>query len=342
MINKTSLLAALSNRLGLFDAYGFSRSLLTKSQVAILTYHRICPKKDNWQDSIEPHTFEQQMGYFCKKYEILSLAELTKHIVQKRRLPRKAIIITFDDGYMDNYLNAYPILVKYHIPATIFLTTGHISSDNLFWWDKLCYIIQKTNKRKLNLEEFGEYSLQSVEERNNTTKIITNKLIHFSENRKNLLIEKLAQIASVDIPSGLAKQLYLSWAVVKQMSSDGIDFGAHTVNHPHLTNISFDQVRWETIKSKKDIERELEKEVSAFSYPYGNFNPKIVGLIKDNGFTCGVSTLPTLVQLNDNILALGRIAAMEDFNKFKVELCGLLDDFQPLTKRKSWYSSKNG
>ena len=177
--------ASAANTLSILDLYAFSRRQLTTSQTAILTYHRVCPKNDDWSlETINPHAFEQQMEYFCRKYEILSLADLTQHIMQAKRLPKRAVVITFDDGYLDNYLYAYPILNKYHIPATIFLTTGQISSDKLFWWDKVGYIIQNTSERQLNFEELGEHSLQSVKEKNKAQKIITERLKHINEDRK--------------------------------------------------------------------------------------------------------------------------------------------------------------
>ena len=332
IINAT---AFAGNALGIFNFYACSRKQLTKSRTAVLMYHRVCPNNNGWSfETIKPHIFEQQMEYFCRKYEILSLADLIQYIYARRgKLPKKSIVVTFDDGYLDNYLYAYPILNKYHIPATIFLTTGHISSDRLFWWDKVGYIIQNTNKRQLNFEELGYYSLQSAKGKNKAQKTITEALKHINEDRKNLLIEKFAQIAGVDIPSGLAKELILSWNKIKEMNSDGISFGAHTVNHPILTNMSLEQAKWEIIQSKKDIEKELGKEVNTFSYPNGNSNPEIIKLIKENGFSCSVSIGSRLIRMSDNIYALGRIMAVEDFNILKAKLCGLWGDVRPLLMR---------
>ena len=112
------LLAAVANHSRFLDAYGFVRRKLTKSQVAILIYHRVSPKQDTWSlEPLSPQSFEMQMKYFCQNYEIISLDGLVECIKQGKPLPEKAVVITFDDGYKDNYCYARPILKKYHVPA---------------------------------------------------------------------------------------------------------------------------------------------------------------------------------------------------------------------------------
>ena len=117
-------------------------------------------------------------------------------IQQGKSLPEKAVVITFDDGYKDNYLYAYPILKKHRIPATIFLATGHIDTGKLFWWDKVSYVIRHTNVGQLNLGELGTYSVQSDLDRFHTNFIITEGLKKLPNVRKNLLIEKLLNIST--------------------------------------------------------------------------------------------------------------------------------------------------
>ena len=140
------LVAATANYTRFLDAYAFLRRRLTKSQVAILLYHRVCPKKDNWSlGPLSPQSFETQMEYFCRSYEILPLEKLVQSMQSGRPLPEKAVVITFDDGWRDNYVYAYPTLKKYHVPATIFLVTGHIGTGKLFWCDEVRYILWHTN-----------------------------------------------------------------------------------------------------------------------------------------------------------------------------------------------------
>ena len=161
-MNIKGLLATASNHLNLLDAYGLLRRKFTKSQVAILIYHRGCPDRDSW--SLEPlssQEFQKQIEYFCRNHELLSLDQLVSYIRQRKTLPEKAVVITLDDGYKDNYLYAYPILKKYSIPVTIFLTTGHIGSGNPLWDVQVLCVIQNTTIEELNLSGYGNYPLRS-------------------------------------------------------------------------------------------------------------------------------------------------------------------------------------
>jgi len=277
------------------------------------------------------------MEYLCQNYEILALEKLVQYIQRMKSLPRKAVVITFDDGYRDSYLYAYPILKKNHIPLTMFLTTGHIGSlDKLFWWDEVSYLIWNATVKQVDLDELGSHSLQSEPDRFHASSTITRRLKNLPDQRKNLLIEKLFRISGVEIPAGLGKELILTWDEVREMSDSGIIFGAHSVNHPILTNLPLERAKWEISQSKTDIEEKLGKEVTAFSYPNGDFSPELAKFIKGSGFTCAVSVSPSkLVALKDNPYELSRIEPIEDSNKFKVMFCGLWGDLKNTLGRRS-------
>jgi len=328
-----ALAASIANHSRLLDAWAFLRSRITKSQVAILMYHRVCPKKDNWPpESLSTQSFERQMEYFCRSYEILPLDKLVQYIQQRKALPEKAVVITFDDGYRDNYLHAYPILKRYKIPATIFLTTGYIEADKLFWWDKLGYIIHHTTVSQLNLDELGNYSLQSELDRFQTSSIVTKRLRKVPEETKNLLIDKLAGICHVEIPPDLARELTLSWDEIKEMNNNGVSFGARSVTHPILPNIPLEQARYEIIQSKRAIEERLGKEVTAFSYPNGDFNDRIDRVVRESGYACAVTTTPNLLASRADPYQLSRIGVGEDFNKFKAVFSGLYGDLKAILR----------
>lgn len=335
VIDAKGLLAAAADRSRFLDAYGFARRKLTKSQIAILIYHRVSPRRDSWSlEPLSPQSFERQMRYFSQNYEILPLDRLVEHIKQGEPLPEKAVVITFDDGYKDNYRYAYPILKKYHVPATIFLTTGHIGTGNLFWWDKVSYIIQHTYLDQLNLEEFGTFSMRSEREKSRASSIITERLKKLPGGKKDLLIDDLLTISGVEIPADFGKELILSWDEISEMSHDGIAFGAHTVNHPILTNLPFEQAEREIVQSKNDIEKMIGHQVTAFSYPNGDFNADIAKLVRTCGFACAVAVSPSRpISPRDSIYELSRIGVGGDFSKSKVIFCGLWADLKSVLHR---------
>lgn len=343
-----ALLAAAIDKPRFLDAYGFVRRKITKSQVAILMYHRVSPKIDPWSlRSLSPQSFETQIKYFSKNYEILSLDRLIEYIVQGEPFPEKAVVMTFDDGYKDNYRYAYPILKRYNIPATIFLTTGHIGTGSLFWWDKVSYCIQQTSLDKINLKGFGSFSLRSEKEKYRAKSALLEGLKKLPGKKKDLLIDELRAISGEEIPDDLGENLILSWDEIKEMSCDGIAFGAHTVNHPIIKNLPFDQAKWEIIQSKKDIEKMIGNPVTAFSYPNGIFSPDIAELVRTSGFKCAVAVSPCgPISLNDSLYGLGRIIIEEDFSKSKVMLSGLWGDLKFIhwstVKRRIAMSQRSG
>ena len=98
--------------------------------------------------------FEKQIVHLVKNYKVISLDEIVERVKNKRSL-RRCVAITFDDGFRDNYENAYPILRKYNVPAAIFLTTGYIDSGTAPWFIKLRYIFMQTEKTDFNLSHKG-------------------------------------------------------------------------------------------------------------------------------------------------------------------------------------------
>lgn len=333
LIDAKGLLATAADRSRFLDTYAFFRRKIKRSQIAILIYHRVSPRRDNRPlEPLSPQSFERQMKYFSQNFEILPLEKLAKLIVKGGPLPEKAVVMTFDDGYKDNYHYAYPVLKKYNIPATIFLTTGHIGTGNLFWWDKVSYIIQHTGLDELDLGEFGSFSLRSETEKSRAKSVLIEGLKKLPGKEKDLFISDLLVTYGEEIPDDLGEELILSWDEIKEMSYDGIAFGAHTINHPILTNLPLDQAKREIIQSKKDIEKNIGHRVNAFSYPNGCFNADIAELAKTSGFECAVAVSPSrLINPDDSLYELSRIGIGEDFSKSKVMLSGLWGDLKGIS-----------
>lgn len=299
LMDAKGLLVTAADRSRVLDAYAFFRRTIKKSQIAILMYHRVSPRRDNWSlEPLSPQSFERQMKYFSRNFEILPLDRLAKLIINRRPLPERAVVMTFDDGYKDNYHYAYPILNKYNIPATIFLTTGLIGTGDLFWWDKVGYIIQHTGLDEIHLKQFGLFSLRSEKEKSRAKSAVIEGLKRLPGEEKDLFISDLLETSGEEIPDDLGEELILSWDEIREMSCDGIAFGAHTVNHPILTNLPLDQAKREIIQSKKDIEKNIGHRVNAFSYPNGDFNPDIAELVRTSGFECAVAVSPSIAVPN--------------------------------------------
>jgi len=110
----------------------------------VLTYHRISDELDI-QDplKVSMENFEKQILFLKENYSIISGEQLADIITNKRLFPPKACLITFDDGWRDNYTHAFPILKRYRVPAIIFISTDYIGTDKMFWHEKLKKILIK-------------------------------------------------------------------------------------------------------------------------------------------------------------------------------------------------------
>jgi peptidoglycan/xylan/chitin deacetylase (PgdA/CDA1 family) len=336
-IDRENTVFKISEWSGMLNAYSALRRWLTKSQIAILMYHRVCPGVgDPFLQSLTPEDFERQISYVSRNFEILGLDALVERLCSSDRRPRKAVAITFDDGYKDNYIFAYPILSKRGIPATVFLTTGYIGTGRLFWWDIVGYVAQQTSVRQFTLDGVGTYSFRTRFERTSARFQIIEKLLALPEHEKSVLLQKLLDVSEIHIPPDLGKDIILSWSEIKEMAEGSITFGAHTVNHPVLTRIPMEMAEKEIVQSKADIERNLGKKVTAFSYPNGFFSEEVIDITKKTGFACAVAVSPCrLLSPKDSVFRLNRMICNANFYRFKAMLSGFLGDLEMSVKSSS-------
>lgn len=289
----------------------FANAKMQKS--LIICYHRISDDNNSYLRPTNVADFANQMQYLSKVYKPVSLEEIVQHIKNGTPLPSKSIAITFDDGYRDIYENAYPILRKYGIPATIFLTTGYVGTAEIPLWDKAFYAPSKAKKRT---PVPGILDAEHSEPPDRKT-------MHMPAQMRNQLDEKDRSYAVVDQPDArihnhAEKSLMLSWEEVREMSDNGILFGSHTLTHPFLTKISRKQVQKEIYISKQIIEQQIGKSVTTFAYPGGDFDPDIEEIVKEAGYSAAVSTVPGYNSVCDDVYALRRniIQLQSVFHKF--------------------------
>jgi len=319
----------LLDKLGILDAIIARKRGEGKLPLYIPCYHRFSEKKEiipSTPRCIAINSFREQIEFLCRNFEVIPLSIIAKCIHNREPFPKNSIAITIDDGYKDNYLLAYPVLKEYGVPATIFVTTSYIDGKQTPWEAKVSFAIAHTSLKELVLEGIGKFHLQGEKRRYIARKLIIDRLKNVSEKRKNLLIDKLIKICGVEIPPDLGKELMLSWDEIREMSENGIEFGAHTVHHPELTNIPLKEAKWEIEESKRELEEGLGKPVISFAYPSGVYNNKIFQLVKNAGFLCAVTTTVREVKPWSDPYELGRaIGIDEDFSKFKAIVSGVYE-----------------
>lgn len=234
------------------------------------------------------------MAYLARNYEVLSLQETAKKLAGGDSL-RGCVAITFDDGFRDNYLNAYPILRKYNLPATIFLTTGSIESGQSPWFIRLRHLFMKTAKTDCVLstnEGSRSCSMYTKESKYSASEEVMDLLKNLADKERDEYLAKLALQLGVTEFHDL-NDLMLTWDQVKEMAGDNIDFGAHTVTHPVLANLPLSVAEEEIRQSKEAIQGVISKPVNTFAYPFGkthHYNPSLFPILKNLKFICAVTT----------------------------------------------------
>lgn len=294
-----------------------------RSKALILAYHRVLDTNEDFDldkslISASVKNFKEQMKYLAKNYNVISLEEFL--LTPKNNLKENTVIITFDDGYGDFYKNAYPILKKNKLPATVFLTTGFVGKKHVFWWDEIAFMIKHTKKKRLELAGIGEINLGSEKSLNK----LKAHLKRVADAQKKIDLKRISEQLKVKFPK---KQLSLNWTEVREMAKNNISFGAHTVNHPILSKISEKEQEQEILASKRDIEKKLNKRIETFCYPNGHkgdYTEGTIRIIKKAGFKAAVTYHPGWADKSDNDFEIPRIFVLQedDLSLFKNKLEG--------------------
>ena len=242
----------------------------------ILAYHRVLDDDpDNFPfdgDLISATTedFRRQMDFARSNFNVVSFRDLEECERAERPWPERALLVTFDDGYRDNYTQAFPILKEFGLPATIFLVTGHIGRAEILWWDLIAYCLQHTQLRAAALPEVSSapLPLSTREERRDAIRQTLDWIKLATEEIKRDFLSRLPGELGVS-PPGNVESMHLNWDEVGEMARRGIEFGGHTVTHPILSQVSEARIEEEVRQSKRDIEERLGTKVFAFAYPVG-------------------------------------------------------------------------
>lgn len=314
---RDSVLACMSAT-GVLESLAKSR---IKGGISVLAYHRVLTEEDRKQTFssraivVGNKTFERQMEYLLEHFNIVSLNEFQAIWTGSLECPKRAVMVTFDDGWKDNYSRAFPILEALSIPAAIFLSTDYVGSSDVFWQEEMCFLINS-----LCHKQPGDLSTLSITP--SADKLTTmssarrsDVIRRFVDNIKkenySVIDEVLDSLRKLALAAGLTrnnKDQFMSWEEVREMAQSGIDFGSHTASHRMLDRISADEVRSELQRSKDKIELEIGKTVTTLAYPNGNYDGCVQKSVVEVGFKAAFTMDPGVFSLrNGNILQVKRV-----------------------------------
>jgi len=262
----------------------------------ILGYHRIADfSNSNYPYnkkliSASPDDFDKQMQFLKNNFNVINFYMLHNILSSGNKIPEKSIIITFDDGYSDNYYIAFDILKSHGLTAVLFVSTSFVENQEPFWFEKVTYIINNTPPCCLELGS-GKYIFKLTDSNRNTIRNKLRKLLSHISNRERLnFLDEIDHQTQISIPLddfNLARPL--NWDQVCEMSREGIEIGSHTKNHPYLENLNSDEIIDEIDESKRIIEEKIGKEIISLAYPSGSYDENIISYLEKSNYFFGIS-----------------------------------------------------
>lgn len=286
----------------------------------ILLYHRIADVEiDPQLLCVSPAHFQEHMQILRDFYHPKSLGGIYQE-KKAKRFPNQSVMVTFDDGYADNFLVAQNILNASEIPATVFVTSTMVDNQKEYWWDELERVFLSTKPLPGQLEllinneiisfefdselpgnAFEAWNVLSQSPRSSRQDAYLFLMGFLRESnfrtRENLLSEIFAW-AGLDRNTGRRKNLSVSSKLLSSLPKNGfIDVGAHTVTHTQLSSLSQSEQESEISGSKSDLEKILDRPIYTFAYPFGergDYSEDSIRLAREAGFSCACSNFSGL------------------------------------------------
>jgi peptidoglycan/xylan/chitin deacetylase (PgdA/CDA1 family) len=291
MINK-ALLKSLLIRFSGYEAYKW---LTLKDGLYCFNYHRI---GDSDQTLFDPNVysctaeeFQKQLKFIKSNFEVITLKEAISLTQEKKPLNKRYALITFDDGYVDNYDVAFPILKEENLSAVFFIPTDYVESNIVPWWDEIAWMLKNTTKTEFS---FAGSKIINIKQAS-IEKVIRN-LLTIIKNDSRCMEYKMLELKRVLGCEYQAnpndKSLFVTWEHLKEMQKGGMNIGSHTCSHRILTHIDKESQLKELKNSKMTLETNLGAVINSVAYPVGQrntFNQVICNMAKDIGYEMGFS-----------------------------------------------------
>jgi peptidoglycan/xylan/chitin deacetylase (PgdA/CDA1 family) len=279
--NKREFLARSLSGLGLIAL--LERAAAARGAgLAVFTYHRIAePSADPFYApviSATPEAFREQVNWLRDHFRLVTLSQLIAKLESGSSWSQLTVLLTFDDGYRDNFDVAAPILRECGVPATFFICTSLLESPGLPWWDQVAYIMNMADARRLTLARSRADGAPPViidlEHMSRSAAIMTviGLVLEEAIPEKEWFLDQLAEQAGVAVEHHrLGRELFMSWDQLRQLADSGaeLSIGSHTHGHPNLGKLDDASQRDELARSKQLLESHINREVDALAYPFG-------------------------------------------------------------------------
>ncbi|MBI1367304.1 MAG: polysaccharide deacetylase family protein [Planctomycetes bacterium] len=284
-------LEAMLHYAGLPGVYCKARGL---RGAIILMYHSVAAEAHarfiDPRVRMTPDAFERQMRFLAGHRHVIRLTDLVELLQRGDEPPVGTVVLTFDDGYIDNLDVAAPILAQYNLPATLFLPTRYIDDARTQWVDELYSIFRYRRRNELRLApgDAATLDLSAPEQRIDAYEKLCEALIRADRPQRE---EQLSFLADQLDPGEKPPTMTLDWTGVRRLLEvhPGFEIGAHTLDHLDLSTHTGERAMAELTQSARKIEAELDQPVRHFSFPYGRCVPETRAAAIEAGFASAVA-----------------------------------------------------
>lgn len=304
----------------------------------ILMYHRIVELPSDPQLlCVTPRHFAEQLEVIRNHAHPLKLAQLAERL-RAGKLPNRAVIVTFDDGYADNLYNAKPLLERYEVPATVFVTAGHVGREREFWWDELDRLLLQPGvlPTQLRLQaggrtwewELGNAALYTEADyrcyhswhiereidpspRQSLYRSLYQLLFALPEGERRQVLDQFVAWAGAEATGRPTHRTLTSDEVIQLDEGELIEVGAHTMTHPVLGALSTAAQRDEIRRSKIELQELLGHPLISFAYPHGSMSWETVAIVREAGFMCAGTSHPDVVWPDADCFQLARVVVRD-------------------------------
>jgi peptidoglycan/xylan/chitin deacetylase (PgdA/CDA1 family) len=273
-------------------------------------YHRVDvererPPYDPVLLSATPEAFDEQMRLVAAEYEPLSVDALLDVRAGRRALPERAVVVTFDDGYLDFGEHAWPALRRHGVPATLFVPTSFPdAAPDGFWWDRLYRAFDATRRTDVLRTPVGMFALARVEDRYASCRALTEAIKAVPHAEAMQIVDTVAD----ELGAAPVSASVLGWDDLRALAAEGVAVAPHSRSHPMLDQLPLDQLDDEIAGSRRDIEQRIGVCPAVFCYPAGQNSPAVVDAVRAADFDVAFTTEVGVNDVRDaNWLTLRRV-----------------------------------
>ncbi len=296
------------------------------NSILFLTYHLVLPysekfKRFDYRNVVSTDNFDKQIRFLKKKYDVISLSE-AHHLMQDKWQKGSYAVITFDDGFRNNYTDAYPVLKNNKVPATFYVCTNYIAQNKMLWTEVVTALLTFTKKDQiqLNLKKPEIFTLNSMKDVEKTSLKIRRYLKTSTISEKNRILKELQKQCD-DVINPLEQDAdryrFMNWNEVREMADNNMEIGSHTENHILLNMADAETTFKELKNSKATLERELKRTCLHFSYPNGgaeNYSQEHIWQLRQLGYHSAATQIKGFNNKDTDVFQIRRINISRDMS----------------------------